>query len=105
MNETNDRAALIAEAAKYPGDLWDSEAIAEASRLLAGLTAELADAEREIAAQAATIKNLHKEINTEINEFDAMAATIQAVRQWEIDWGHSTRRAMAREALEAILKG
>ena len=55
MSETTDRAALIARARKYPGDLWDSEAIAEASRLLAGLTAELSNAEIELAVARAIV--------------------------------------------------
>ena len=57
MTVAADRAALIARARKYPGDLWvwDSEAIAEASRLLADLTAELSNAEIELAVARAIV--------------------------------------------------
>ena len=72
MRGTTDRAALIAKAREYPGDLWDSEAIAEASRLLAGLTAELADAERELAIQDAMIRTAKDLFSTE-RQFSADA--------------------------------
>ena len=36
-------------------------------------------------------------------KIDEQAATIEAVKQWRIQWDRDTRRAMAREALTSIL--
>ena len=99
MTETTARAALIAEAAGYDGYCYFC------GDLMPNLAAALAEAEIELAVARAIVNEAIRGDRERYQKIDEQAAIIQAVREWSIQWGRDTRRAMAREALEAILKG
>ena len=116
-----DLAELLLEATEYPG--WSSWC----GDIIERLAAALAESEEqgvlyranqppcdggcnvndgpaeECSAHGRPVADVWEIVNRARYEVGEQAATIQAVRQWKIQWDLDPRQAMARWALEAIL--